>query len=74
MEKNKLIIQSIMQAQLTPAQAAEHFGVSRRWVYELMRRERELGEEGLNPRSKRPRSSWHRFEATQPNEMWQSDF
>lgn len=23
---------------------------------------------------KRPRSSWQRFQATQPNEMWQSDF
>lgn len=23
---------------------------------------------------KRPRSSWHRFEADQPNECWQSDF
>lgn len=23
---------------------------------------------------KRPRSSWHRFEAAQPNECWQSDF
>ena len=23
---------------------------------------------------KRPRSSWHRFEAAQPNELWQSDF
>lgn len=46
MEKNKLIIQSIIQGKLTPAQAAEHFGVSRRWVYELMRRHRVLGEDG----------------------------
>ncbi|PYI39608.1 IS481 family transposase [Arthrobacter psychrolactophilus] len=143
MEKNKLIIQSIIQGKLTPAQAAEHFGVSRRWVYELMRRHRASGEDGVLPLSrrphsspqqtaetvrsrilslrpeltdkgldagaetsawhlsveglavpaastihrilrsaglvtdqphKRPRSSWHRFEATQPNEMWQSDF
>lgn len=143
MEKNKLIIQSIIQGKLTPAQAAEHFGVSRRWVYELMRRHRVLGEDGVLPLSrrphsspqqteetvrsrilslrpeltdkgldagaetiawhlsveglavpaastihrilrsaglvtdqphKRPRSSLHRFEATQPNEMWQSDF
>lgn len=143
MEKNKLIIQSIVQAQLTPAQAAERFGVSRRWVYELMRRYRVLGEDGVLPQSKRPhsspqqtgepvrtrilalrhelsargldagaetiawhlgaeglavpaastihrilrsaglvtdephkrpRSSWHRFEAGQPNQMWQSDF
>lgn len=137
------IIQSIVQGRLTPAQAAEHFGVSRRWVYELMRRHRAQGDEGLEPRSrrplsspqtttgavqerilalrreltargldsgaqtiawhlrreglavpaastihrilraeslvadqprKRPRASWHRFEAEQPNETWQSDF
>ncbi|MGG5171247.1 IS481 family transposase [Pseudarthrobacter sp. J1738] len=143
MEKNQLIIKSIRQGQLSPAQAAEHFGVSRRWVYELMRRYRCAGEDGLVPQSrrphsnprqtqesvreriralrheltvkgldagaetiawhlesegleapapstihrvlrqaglvinevhKRPRSSWHRFEAGQPNETWQSDF
>ncbi|WP_104109523.1 IS481 family transposase [Arthrobacter sp. N199823] len=143
MEKNKLIIASIAQGKLTPAQDAEHFGVRRRWVYELMRRHRALGEDGVLPLSKRPhsspqqteetvrtrilslrheltdkgldagaetiawhllvedlpvpaastihrilcstglvtnqphkrpRSSWHRFEAGQPNEMWQSDF
>lgn len=143
MEKNQLIIQAILQAHMSPAEAATHFGVSRRWVYELMRRYRTQGEEGLAPRSraphsspqtttrsvqqrivalrrelsssgldagaetiawhlereglsipalstihrilraeglvvdephKRPRSSWHRFEAHQPNETWQSDF
>jgi transposase len=140
---NKLIIQSIVQAGLSPAAAAERYGVSRRWVYELLRRYREGGDDALNamsrrPRSnprttpediaerirqlrqaltgqgldsgaatiawhlekekltppslttihrilrqgglvtdqphKRPRSSWHRFEAAQPNETWQSDF
>ena len=57
MEKNKLIIQSITQGKLTPAQAAEHFGVSRRWVYELMRRHRVSGEDGVLPLSRRPHSS-----------------
>ena len=143
MEKNQLIIQAILQAHMSPAEAATHFGVSRRWVYELMRRYRTQGVQGLEPRSraphsspqattksvrqrilvlrrdltakgldagaetiawhlereglsvpalstihrivraeglvvdephKRPRSSWHRFEAQQPNETWQSDF
>jgi transposase InsO family protein len=32
-------------------------GVSRSWLYELIARYRELGDEGLTPRSKRPRSS-----------------
>lgn len=143
MTRNKLIIQSIVQAGLSPAQAAERYSVSRRWVYELLRRYRTGGDEALNamsrrPRSnprttpeevaervrqlrkalreqgldagaatiawhlerekftppslttihrilrqgglvtdqphKRPRSSWRRFEAAQPNETWQSDF
>lgn len=143
MTTNKLIIQSIVQAGLSPAQAAERYGVSRRWVYELLRRYRTGGDAALeamsrrprsNPRTtpedvaervrqlrnalteqgldagaatiawhlekekltppslatihrilrqsglvidqphKRPRSSWRRFEAAQPNETWQSDF
>jgi transposase len=32
-------------------------GVSRSWLYELIGRYRERGEAGLQPRSKRPRSS-----------------
>ena len=36
--------------------AAAH-GVSRSWLYELLGRYKELGAEGLRPRSKRPRSS-----------------
>ena len=31
--------------------------ISRSWLYELIARYRELGEEGLRPRSRRPRSS-----------------
>jgi len=36
--------------------AAEH-GVSRSWLYELLARYREHGDDGLRPRSRRPRSS-----------------
>ena len=36
--------------------AAEH-GISRSWLYELLARYRAGGEEGLRPRSRRPRSS-----------------
>lgn len=143
MTNNKLIIQSILEAGLTPAQAADRYGLSRRWVYELLRRYRTGGEPALhatsrrprgNPHTtgaevaerirqlrqalmvqgldagaamiawhlhkealpvpshstihrilragglvtdqphKRPRSSWQRFQADQPNETWQSDF
>ena len=143
MTNNKLIIQSILEAGLSPAEAAERYGLSRRWVYELLRRYRTGGDTALqatsrrprgNPHAtpadvaerirqlrhllttqgldagsatiawhleketlpvpsqstihrilrasglvtdqpqKRPRSSWRRFEAEQPNETWQSDF
>jgi len=39
------------------AEVAAAHGVSRSWLYELLARHRDLGEEGLRPRSKRPRSS-----------------
>ncbi|MEX0834140.1 MAG: helix-turn-helix domain-containing protein, partial [Actinomycetota bacterium] len=39
------------------AQAARDFGVSWRWVHELVRRFDAEGEAGLEPRSRRPRSS-----------------
>lgn len=143
MNNNQLIIRSIIEAGLSPSQAADRFEVSRRWIYELLRRYREGGEAALeamsrrpksNPTAtpsqvawritqlrtaletagldagaatiawhlekeklpvpslstihrilrtaglvtdqphKRPRSSWHRFEADLPNETWQSDF
>lgn len=143
MNNNRLIIRSIIEAGLTPSQAAERFEVSRRWIHILLRRYREGGEAALEamsrrPKSsptvtpsqvtqriiqlrttleaagldagattiawhlereklpapslstihrilrtaglvthqphKRPRSSWHRFEAELPNETWQSDF
>lgn len=38
------------------AEVAEAHGVSRSWLYELVARHREGGEEGLLPRSKRPKS------------------
>src|SRR5712692_1120375 len=35
----------------------ESHDISRSWLYELIARYRELGDEGLNPQSRRPRSS-----------------
>ena len=57
MNKNKLIIQSIVQAGLSPAQAAERYSVSRRWIYELLRRYRTGGDAALNAMTRRPRSN-----------------
>ncbi len=39
------------------AEVAAAHGVARSWLYELLARYRDLGEEGLRPQSKRPRSS-----------------
>lgn len=139
--KNRTIVLAVLEAGLTPAQAAGRFGVSKRWVYTLLARYRSGGLDTVDPQSrrphtnphattpeaikgilalrqaltkqgldagaesiwdrlpaidrpspttiwrilrrhdkvtdqpqKRPRSSWHRFEASAPNGCWQSDF
>lgn len=143
MVKNRVIVLSVIEGGLRPADAARRYGVSRRWVEILLARHRDGGLQALQPGSrrphsspnatdpgvvtriielrrqleqdgsdagaetismhleregrpvpsratihrilrannlvtpqpqKRPRSAWHRFEADQPNEMWQSDF
>lgn len=139
--KNRTIVLAVIEGGLSPAQAAERSGVSKRWVYTLLTRYRSGGLEATDPRSrrpntnpnatppetvktvlalresltnqgldagaesiwdrlpapgrpsaatiwrilrrhdkitpqpqKRPRSSWHRFQAAAPNGCWQSDF
>jgi transposase InsO family protein len=128
--KSRVIVLAVIAEQLTPSQAGARFGVSRRWVHQLLARWRpasnpravtdeviaaivrwreELVEHGLDagpltlqwhlsrqglpvpststirrilhhhglitpePR-KRPKSSYIRFAAAQPNQCWQSDF
>lgn len=44
--------------------------VSRATIWRILQR---AGQITPQPQ-KRPRSSWHRFQAVRPNEMWQSDF
>lgn len=140
-DKNRVIVLSIIEGGMSRSEAARRYGVSTRWIRELLARYRAEGIDGLTPRSKaprtsahaypddivdhilelrqtlasngldcgpqsiwdrlpsthrpsvttiwrilrrhnkiidqphkRPRSSWHRFEASAPNEMWQSDF
>jgi transposase len=41
----------------TKAEVARDYGVSRRWVHELVRRFDAEGEAGLEPRSRRPRGA-----------------
>jgi transposase len=40
-------------------EVARAHGISKSWIYELIRRYREGGYEALEPRSKRPRSCRH---------------
>jgi transposase len=44
-------------------------GISRGWLYELIGRYREAGDDGLKPRSKRPRSSPTRIPAALEEEI-----
>ncbi|QAY72257.1 IS481 family transposase [Agromyces protaetiae] len=143
MSKHRVIVLKIVAKQLTVTEAAEQYGLSRRHLHRLLARYREEGLDGLESRSraprtspqkttdrvrdrivelrraltdagsdagpvtiawylrteglrppststirrvlhaagliipeprKRPRSSYVRFEASQPNETWQSDF
>ena len=55
--QNRVIVLSVMAGGLTPSQAAARFGVGRQWVHVLLARYRESGEAGLEPRSRRPRTS-----------------
>ena len=54
MSKQKVIVLAVRDQGLTITAAARRYGVSRRWVHELLRREAEGGIEAVEPRSKRP--------------------
>jgi transposase InsO family protein len=55
--KSQVIILSLLHEGLTPTQASRRFGVSRKWIYELLARYREGGLEALEPGSRRPHSN-----------------
>ena len=56
-DKNKVIVLAVVEGGLTVAEAARRFGVTRQWVHRLINRYRDDGLEGLEPRSRAPRSS-----------------
>ena len=60
--KNKAIILAVIHGSMSIKAAAEHFGVSQRWVKELLRRYAYEGEKAFEPRSKRPKTSPNRTE------------
>lgn len=55
--KNTAIVLAITTGAMSVSQAATTFSVSKRWIYILLARYREQGDSGLQPRSRRPRSS-----------------
>lgn len=60
MSKQKVIVLAVRDQHLTVAEAARRYGVSRRWVHELLRREAAGGIAAVEPRSKRPLSNSRR--------------
>lgn len=55
-----LVVTAVRIEGRTKAEVARTYGVTPRWIYELCRRFDACGEAGLEPRSRRPRSSPHR--------------
>ncbi len=51
------VINAVLVEGRSVKEVCETHGVSRSWLYELIARYRELGDDGLRPQSKRPRSS-----------------
>ena len=66
---SQVIILSLLHDGLTPTQAALRFGVSREWIYQLLRRYKEGGLEALEPRSRRPNSNPRALSAELRNEI-----
>lgn len=56
----QLIVTAVLVEGRSKSEVARDYGVSRRWVITLVQRYLAEGEEGLEPRSRRPRSSPHR--------------
>jgi transposase len=57
MSKARLVITAIEAEGRSPAEVCAAYGVSRSWVYELLKRYRAEGDAAFQPRSRRPHSS-----------------
>src|SRR5487761_2005356 len=55
--QSQVIVLSVLHDGLTPTQAALRFGVSRKWIYQLLARYKTGGLEALEPRSRRPKTN-----------------
>jgi transposase InsO family protein len=63
------VVNQVLVEKKTVAEVAAAHGVSRSWLYELLARYREGGEEALKPRSRRPRSSPSRVPLAMEDEI-----
>jgi transposase InsO family protein len=57
----RLVVTAVTLEKRSKSEVARDYGVSRRWVHELVRRFEADGEAGLEPRSRRPRTSPRRI-------------
>lgn len=55
-DKNLVIVRSVLDQGLSIAEAAARFSVSRQWIHVLLTRYRLEGPDGLEPRSRAPRT------------------
>ena len=53
----KIIIETILATGMTQTEAAQHFGVTTRWIRTLQKRYTEGGIKALTPKSKRPHTN-----------------
>jgi len=65
----RLVVTAVRIEGRTKAEVSRDYGVSPRWVYELVRRFDAEGEAGLEPRSRRPGSSPHRTASALEDEI-----
>lgn len=65
----RLVVTAVKVEGRTQSEVAREVGVSRRWVHELCRRFDAEGDAGLEPRSRRPRSSPGRTSTTIEDEI-----
>jgi hypothetical protein len=63
------VINAVLVEGRSVKEVCEAHEISRSWLYELIARYRELGEEGLKPQSKRPHSSPMRVAASIEDEI-----
>jgi transposase InsO family protein len=59
----RYIVDAVVLEHRSPTQLARDHGISKRWIFKLLRRFKEGGYPSLEPRSRRPRSSPHQVEA-----------